>query len=107
MGYLQNRTVAELFEAERHATEMAITEAGRPNATVYADRVSEESLGDLIMFSQYMTAYAGELYDINAFDQPGVEYGKKLTFAMMGRHGFEKYNATIEASRRKERAIVR
>jgi glucose-6-phosphate isomerase len=107
MGYLQNRTVAELYDAERRATEMAITEAGRPNATVYADRVSEESLGDLIMFSQYMTAYAGEFYDINAFDQPGVEYGKKLTFAMMGRHGFEKYNATIEASRRKERAIVR
>ena len=107
MGYLQNRTVAELFDAERRATEMAITEAGRPNATVYADRVNEESLGDLIMFSQYMTAYAGEFYDINAFDQPGVEYGKKLTFAMMGRPGFEKFNATIEASRRRERAIVR
>ena len=107
MGYLQNRTVAELFDAERHATEMAITEAGRPNATVYADRVNEESLGDLIMFSQYMTAYAGEFYDINAFDQPGVEYGKKLTFAMMGRPGFEKFNTTIEASQRRERAIVR
>jgi glucose-6-phosphate isomerase len=107
MGYLQNRTVAELFDAERRATEMAITEAGRPNATVYADRVNEESLGDLIMFSQYMTAYAGEFYDINAFDQPGVEYGKKLTFAMMGRPGFEKFNATIETSRRRERAIVR
>jgi glucose-6-phosphate isomerase len=107
MGYLQNRTVAELFDAERRATEMAITEAGRPNATVYTDRVNEESLGDLIMFSQYMTAYAGEFYDIDAFDQPGVEYGKKLTFAMMGRPGFEKFNATIEASRRRERAIVR
>ena len=107
MGYLQNRTVAELFDAERRATEMAITEAGRPNATVYADRVNEESLGDLIMFSQYMTAYAGEFYDINAFDQPGVEYGKKLTFAMMSRPGFEKFNATIEASQRRERAIVR
>ena len=107
MRYLQNRTVAELYDAERRATEMAITEAGRPNATVYADRIGEESLGDLIMFSQYMTAYAGELYDINAFDQPGVEYGKKLTFAMMGRPGFEKYNTTIEASRRRERAIVR
>jgi hypothetical protein len=51
--------------------------------------------------------YAGEFYDINAFDQPGVEYGKKLTFAMMGRPGFEKFNATIEGSQRRERAIVR
>jgi glucose-6-phosphate isomerase len=51
--------------------------------------------------------YAGEFYDINAFDQPGVEYGKKLMFAMMGHAGFEKFNATIEGSQRRERAIVR
>jgi len=107
MGYLQNRTVAELFDAERQATEIAITEAGRPNATVYADRIDEESLGDLIMFSQYMTAYAGELYDINAFDQPGVEYGKKLTFAMMNRAGFEQYNDKIRSIRQRARSIVR
>ena len=107
MGYLQNRTLAELFDAERQATEIAITEAGRPNATVYADRIDEESLGDLIMFSQYMTAYAGELYNINAFDQPGVEYGKKLTFAMMNRAGFEQYNDKIRSIRQRERSIVR
>ena len=107
MGYLQGANMAGLFDAERRATEIAITEAGRPNATVYVDRIDEESLGDLIMFSQYMTAYAGELYDINAFDQPGVEYGKKLTFAMMGRAGFDTFNGKIEAERRKERAIVR
>jgi glucose-6-phosphate isomerase len=29
MGYLENRTIAELFDAERQATEMAITQAGR------------------------------------------------------------------------------
>jgi hypothetical protein len=51
--------------------------------------------------------YAGEFYDINAFDQAGVEHGKKLTFAMMGRPGFEKFNATIEGSQRRELAIVR
>ena len=45
MGYLEGRTVAELFEAERQATEMAITEAGRPNSTVYVDRIDEETRG--------------------------------------------------------------
>ena len=59
------------------------------------------------MFSQYMTAYCGELYNINAFDQPGVEYGKKLTFAMMGRKGFDQYQSKIDTTRRQERAIVR
>jgi glucose-6-phosphate isomerase len=107
MSYLEGRTVAELFAAERQATEMALTEAGRPNCTVYVDRIDEETVGSLIMFSQYMTAYAGEFYDIDAFDQPGVEYGKKLTFCLMDRRGFEEYRPKIEAERQKNRKIVR
>ena len=35
------------------------------------------------------TAYAGVLYDVNPFDQPGVEHGKNLTYAMMGRKGYD------------------
>ena len=106
MGYLQGRTLGELFSAERQATEMAITEAGRPNSTIIVDRIDESTIGSLIMFSQYMTAYAGEFYDIDAFDQPGVEYGKKLTFCLMDRPGFEEYRPKIEAERKKERKVV-
>jgi glucose-6-phosphate isomerase len=105
LAYLQNKTLAELFNAERQATEIALTEAGRPNATVWVDRINEEGMGDLFVFSQYLTAYAGELYDINAFDQPGVEYGKKLTFAMMGRPGFNEYQRKIDEVRGRERAV--
>ncbi|HET9218398.1 MAG TPA: glucose-6-phosphate isomerase [Terriglobia bacterium] len=107
MGYLQGRTLADLFAAERQATEMAITEAGRPNSTVTVDKVDEAAMGSLIMFSQYMTAYAGEFYDIDAFDQPGVEYGKKLTFCLMDRPGFDEYRPRIEAERKKQRKVVR
>jgi glucose-6-phosphate isomerase len=106
MSYLERRTLAELFEAERRATEMALTQAGRPNGTVYIDRVDEAAMGSLIMFSQYMTAYAGEFYDIDAFDQPGVEYGKKLTFCLMDRPGFEEHRPKIEAEQRKLRRTV-
>jgi glucose-6-phosphate isomerase len=56
MSYLEGRTLAELFEAERQATEMAITEAERPNSTIFVDKINEETMGSLIMFSQYMTA---------------------------------------------------
>jgi glucose-6-phosphate isomerase len=107
MGYLEGRTMGELFEAERQATEMALTEAARPNCTVYVDRIDEEAMGSLIMFSQYMTAYAGEFYDVDAFDQPGVEYGKKLTFCLMNRPGFDEYGTKVEAERKKNRKIVR
>ncbi len=107
MGYLQNKTMPHLFRAEKQATEIALTEAGRPNATVTVDRIDEETVGELLMFSQYFTAYAGEFYDIDAFDQPGVEYGKKLTFAMMERSGFSEYRGKIEGVRQKGRLLIR
>ena len=107
MAYLEHKTMADLFRAEKRATEIALTEAGRPNATITVDRISEEALGELIMFSQYLTAYAGEFYDINAFDQPGVEYGKKLTFAMMDRPGFADFSRKIEEARQHGRAIIK
>ena len=37
------------------------------------------------MFLELATAYAGQLYGVNAFDQPGVELGKQFTYAMLGR----------------------
>ena len=106
MGYLQHKSIADLFRAERKATEIALTEAERPNATIWTKRIDAECLGSLIMFSQYMTAFAGEFYDINAFDQPGVEYGKKLTFALMGRAGDSKYNQTVDSFGQQERAVI-
>jgi ATPase subunit of ABC transporter with duplicated ATPase domains len=67
----------------------------------------EEGLGELMMFSQYATAYAGELYDVNAFDQPGVDYGKRLTFAMMGRDGFGEYESRVDEHRNRNSVVVR
>jgi len=47
------------------------------------------SVGALLYLFQMATAIAGELYDVNAFDQPGVELSKKATYALMGRPGYE------------------
>jgi len=42
------------------------------------------------------TAFNGGLYNIAPFDQPGVEFGKQYTYAMMGRKGYEKLKSEIE-----------
>ncbi len=46
--------------------------------------------------SKGATAFAGELYGVNAFDQPGVELGKKLTYGLMGRKGYEEFRAKVK-----------
>jgi glucose-6-phosphate isomerase len=58
--------------------------------------VNEESVGALLYLLEMQTAYAGELYNVNAFDQPGVELGKAFTCGLMGRKGFEAKRREVE-----------
>ncbi len=90
-GYLGGKNLSALFHAERVATESALTAAGRPNCRWTLARVDEYTVGALLQTLEFQTAFAGELYGVDAFDQPGVELGKKLTYALMGRKGYAKF----------------
>ncbi|MGH9863201.1 MAG: glucose-6-phosphate isomerase [Candidatus Acidiferrales bacterium] len=105
--YLGGHTLNELFRAEKFATELAFTEAGRPNATVVFPRADEYSIGQFMMLAEFATAYAGEFYDVNAFDQPGVELGKQLTYALLGRKGFDAERRRIASYRKQNAALTR
>jgi glucose-6-phosphate isomerase len=59
------------------------------NMTIELPRVDAHSLGELFMLLQVATVYAGALYGVDPLDQPGVELGKQLTYALMGRPGFD------------------
>jgi glucose-6-phosphate isomerase len=93
MDYLAGQNLAKLIDAERRATAAALTAAKRPNCTFTLDRVDEEHLGGFLQLMEFETAYMGELLNIDAFDQEGVELGKKFTFALMGREGFDEYKS--------------
>ena len=88
-SYLAGRTVEELIQAEQKATARALADAGRPSLTLTLPRLDAEVLGALFQLLAMQTAYAGELYQVDAFDQPGVEAAKTWTAALMGRPGTE------------------
>ena len=88
LAYLAGHTMGELLQAEQEATSAALARMGRMNLTVSLPSLSSETVGELIMFFQLATGFAGAWYGVNPFDQPGVELGKRLTFAAMGRPGF-------------------
>ncbi len=97
MDYLAGQTLEKLIDSERRATAAALTENGRPNCTYTLDKVDAEHLGAFLMMMEFQTAFMGELLDINAFDQEGVELGKKFTFALMGRKGYDEYANRFKA----------
>ena len=88
VGYLGGHTMAELLNVECDATQKALTEAGRPNCNITLSDVSAENLGYLFQALEVQTAICGSLYGVNAFNQPGVEAGKNITYERMGRPGY-------------------
>ncbi|MDQ3208221.1 MAG: glucose-6-phosphate isomerase, partial [Gemmatimonadota bacterium] len=88
LEYLPGHTLGQLLRAEYEATSTALAEMGRMSCTLRLPDLKPATLGEAIMFFQLATGYAGAWYGIDPFDQPGVELGKRLTYAAMGRPGY-------------------
>jgi len=97
LDYLFGRNFFDLLTAEAKATAHALAKAGQPNYTITLERLDAHNLGWLLQHLMWQTAFLGELWNINAFDQPGVELGKEYTYALMGRKGYEKLAAELKS----------
>jgi glucose-6-phosphate isomerase len=97
LAYLGGHTLGELLRVEQRATAGALAARGRMSMTLNLGALDAYNVGGLIMMLELATAYAGELYGVNAFDQPGVELGKRFTYGMFGRPGFEEDMAAWKA----------
>ncbi|MHC4716056.1 MAG: glucose-6-phosphate isomerase [Planctomycetota bacterium] len=89
LSYLGGATLSRLLAAERVATEYALAQAHRPSVTIRFDAVTPADVGEFIFLYEFVTSLMGELLDVNAYDQPAVELGKRATFGLLGRDGFE------------------
>lgn len=87
--YLEGHSFAEIVQAEQQSTALALHEAGRSNCVITIDRLDAYHIGALLYFFEMAVTYAGALYRINTFDQPGVERSKQLMYGLLGRSGFE------------------
>jgi len=90
LGYLCGKSINDLMNAEADATKAALVDYKRPTVTISIDKVDEYNLAQLLYMLEIQTAIAGGLYNINAFNQPGVEQAKNYINALMGKKGFEK-----------------
>lgn len=98
VSFLCGHTLNELIKAEQQATEYALMKAGRPSFSITLPCVTPQTVGALLYFLEVMTAFAGELLNINAFDQPGVEGGKQATYALLGKPGFDEKRKELESA---------
>ena len=97
VSFLCGKTLNELLDAELHATEYALLKAAKPSWMITLPEVNAYTLGQLMYFFEMQTAYAGELLDVDAFNQPGVEEGKNAAYALLGRKGYETKAIELDA----------
>lgn len=89
LSYLGGKTMNQLFNAEADSTMASLIDYKRPNVSITIPKVTPYYLGQLLYMLEVQTAIAGALYNIDAFNQPGVEQSKNYTYALMGRTGYE------------------
>jgi glucose-6-phosphate isomerase len=71
----------QVLSAEASAFEKSLDESKIHFQTLHVDTLDEKTLGALFMLWQMVIAQLGEYMQIDAFNQPGVESGKKHAFA--------------------------
>lgn len=79
LAFLNGHTLGDLFMAEQRATNATLIKAGRPLRTITCATLDEMTLGALLMHCTLEVIFTAALLGINAFDQPAIETGKKLT----------------------------
>ena len=84
LSHLADRSLGEVLEAELDGTQRALQEAGRPTTRWSFARLEARPVGSFLVAWETITALMGELLDIDAFDQPGVELGKKIAHGLLG-----------------------
>ncbi len=76
--FVNGKEFQELLNAECDATTQSMIEQGVPVDLIEIDKLNEFNAGYLIMYFELLTSLAGHFLQINTYDQPGVEFGKKI-----------------------------
>lgn len=81
--FLNGQTLGKILSAERRATQKALQSQGIHSLNLMVAELNPRSLGYLFQFFENVVAALGEALEIDAFDQPGVELGKRLAYEIL------------------------
>lgn len=70
----------------------------KPSNTLLMNKLTPETLGALIALYEHRTFVQGAIWDINSFDQWGVELGKNLGNDVLARISAEQDSSALDAS---------
>ncbi|XEC93820.1 glucose-6-phosphate isomerase [Paenibacillus tarimensis] len=97
LNFLAGKTMDFVNKKAFEGTLLAHTDGNVPNLVVNIADMTPYTFGYLVYFFEKACGISGYLLGVNPFDQPGVEAYKKNMFALLGKPGYEKEKAELEA----------
>jgi len=97
LNFLAGKTMDFVNQKAFEGTLLAHTDGGVPNLVVTIPELTAYHFGYMVYFFEKACGVSGHLLGVNPFDQPGVEAYKRNMFALLGKPGFEKQKAELEA----------
>jgi glucose-6-phosphate isomerase len=97
LNFLSGKTMDFVNKKAAQGTMLAHTDGNVPNFSVTLPELTPYTFGYMVYFFEKACGISGYLMGVNPFDQPGVEAYKKNMFALLGKPGFEKEKAELEA----------
>jgi len=97
LNFLTGKTMDFVNKKAFEGTLLAHTDGQVPNFIVNISDLTPYTFGYLVYFFEKACGISGYLLGVNPFDQPGVEAYKKNMFALLGKPGYEKEKAELEA----------
>ncbi len=79
----EGHSPGDVLDGFLQGTRSALTEGGRQNITITMERLGPRELGALVALFERTVGLYGELVNVNAYHQPGVEAGKKAAAAVL------------------------
>lgn len=95
LNFMAGKRVDEVNKMAELGTLLAHVDGGVPNIRISIDRISENSIGQLIYFFEKACGISGYLLGVNPFNQPGVEAYKNNMFALLAKPGYEEATEKI------------
>lgn len=97
LNFLAGKTMDFVNKKAFEGTLLAHTDGQVPNLIVNIADLTPYTFGYLVYFFEKACGISGYLLGVNPFDQPGVEAYKRNMFALLGKPGYEKEKAELEA----------
>ncbi len=85
LDYMAGRTIGDMVTCQSRATQDTLRKHGRLVREIVVNKMSEENLGGLFASFMLETIVMAHLMGVDAYDQPAVEEGKKLTREYLGK----------------------